>query len=68
MTAMARTGIGCLKMPCPRSATDSTAAGLIIARSTSRAATAKMPSAELMPENVTGLPPRECLKLTVGKI
>ena len=54
MTAMARTGIGFLKMPSPRSATDSTAAGLIIARSISRAATAKMPSAELTPENVTG--------------
>ena len=67
MTAMARTGIGFLKMPSPRSATDSTAAGLIIARSISRAATAKMPSAELTPENVTGLPPRECRKLHLGQ-
>ena len=66
MTAIARTGIGSLKMPLPSIATESTAAGLIMARSTSRDATAKMPSAVLTPRNVAALPPRACRSTTLG--
>src|SRR6185436_3272107 len=66
MTAIARSGIGFLKMPFPRSATESTVAGLIIARSTSRDATAKIPSAVLTPRNVADLPPWAWRSTTLG--
>src|SRR6185437_4372729 len=62
----ARKGSGSLKMLFPFTATDSTQAGLMIARSASRLATAKMPSAELTAKSVTGLPPAALRRTTLG--
>ena len=66
MTAIALTGAFSLKMLCPATATDSTAEGLMIARSASRLMTAKMPSAVLDPNSTTSLPPRDGRNTTLG--
>src|SRR6185437_2082783 len=66
ITVTALSGSGSLKMPFPFTATDNTQAGLMIARSASSLATAKMPSDELTANNVTGLRPAALRRITFG--